>query len=182
MYYQFILGFFFLVSTLKVFCASSISVGYFDRNLYSNTDRYIEGLKMEKSPYERGISLMYQGSIAGALMIDIKGGGNYGYWKEEERLIQTASSFLAAEMPIISLFGIRLFIEGSIFGPTYLTESFAHDRSVVRKVVYQQFVGLGFSIRNLAFHVRTFQYTSTKDLFLHPTFQTPLLLFMGFSF
>lgn len=126
---------------------------------------------------------MAKSSVGEFLFLHINGGGNYGYWKEANRTTQTTSSFLSLEVPILSLFGVRLFLEGSIFGPSYLFEK--RDKISQKRFAYQQFLTLGLSIgrmQGLTLELSIFQYTGMQNIFDDSLLTTPLLLSTGITF
>lgn len=175
---------------LLLLCASlsshEIMVSYFDKGRYAENNIQLEAFpkKIQTKDLDSAIyvALSYPLNPDPAI-IALHAASSVARFDLVDDELYAYSTYLSARFSPFSLFLASPFIEVSLAGPTYLSKEEIGDINFGSKVVYQNYVAVGFKLAAFVFDVRMINYSeSLPSAFTKESTTIPLIISAGCSY
>ncbi len=166
--------------------SNEVMISYFDKAGYAENHIYLEDTitKVEKKDIDAGfmLSLSYPVNDPKSSLC-ILGGTCIARWEVPNDETYAYSTYLAARLAPLSMFGISPFIELSLAGPTYLSKALLGEIDFGSSIVYQNYLGIGIKAFSVVADVKMINYcTSLPTAFTKNSVTLPLILSIGLTF
>lgn len=166
----------------------NLTFAYFEQTTHNiripYAPNFVKGAKSEE--ISKGILFTYERKVLD--FMDLAAcylGGSVGKWEKGEEFIYSGTFFFAPRFWVFHFGPFHPFLEGSLFGPTFLSEGSFASLLPGSRFLFQNYISAGVEVGGmggLVFDVKILRYyradlTRPKEGFL-----VPLLLSCGLSF
>ena len=162
--------------------SQSFSVAYYDETFYqehvqNSVPRYP---KVPEGSISKGYLFTYQSSISPPYgFLSLYGGVDLGYWGfGEGEQVYTYSSYVSTRLSILPSFFLHPYIEVSVGGPTFISDTEISGISFPSSFIFQNFLSLGLNLTAAKVELKMVHYGKN----FKSGFTTPLIGSVGLNF